>query len=87
MGIITQKVSDKVGEVISVRLVGEKDQIMIITNNGQSIRMQVSDISTLGRNTQGVRLINLKGDEKVTGVALLAEDSDSEDDEKPKVVQ
>lgn len=74
VGIITQKVTDKVGEVVSVRLVSDKDQVMITTDKGQSIRMKSSDISVLGRNTQGVKLINLNSGEIVTGMALIAED-------------
>lgn len=75
-GTITQKVTDKVGNVVSVRLVTEMDQIMITTDKGQSIRMKASDISVIGRNTQGVRLINLNAGEIVTGVALIAEDEE-----------
>jgi DNA gyrase subunit A len=80
VGTITQKVTDKVGEVVGVRLVTNKDQVMVTTDQGQSIRMRVSDISILGRNTQGVRLINLNEGEFVTGLALLGED-DGEDGE------
>lgn len=80
VGIITQNVTDKVGPVVSVRLVNETQQIMITTDKGQSIRMKVSDISILGRNTQGVRLINLNPGEYVTGMALLEEDG--HDDEQ-----
>jgi DNA gyrase subunit A len=74
VGIITQKVTDKVGAVVAVRLVKETDQVMITTDKGQSIRMKASDISVLGRNTQGVRLINLNEGEVVTGMAIIAED-------------
>jgi DNA gyrase subunit A len=80
VGTITQKVTDKVGEVVGVRLVTNKDQVMVTTDQGQSIRMRVSDISILGRNTQGVRLINLNEGEFVTGLALLGED-DGDDGE------
>jgi DNA gyrase subunit A len=73
-GIITQKTTDKVGPVIGVRLVKDQDQIMITTNKGQSIRMMVKDISVLGRNTQGVKLMDLNDGEFVTGVALLSEE-------------
>ena len=86
VGIITQKVNEKVGEVIGVRLVKETDQVMIMTDQGQSIRMQVSDISVLGRNTQGVRLINLKAGEQVSDIALIADESQEEgsgEEEKP----
>lgn len=78
VGIITQKVTEKVGDVVAVRLVTDADQVMITTDQGQSIRMRASDISVLGRNTQGVRLINLNEGEFVTGMALIADDEDSE---------
>ena len=77
VGIITQKITDKVGHVVGAAKVKEKDQIMVTTDQGQVIRMSCSDISIVGRNTQGVRLINLKDGEHVTGAALIA----SEDNE------
>lgn len=76
VGIITQKTTDKGGLVVCARLVKEDQQIIVMTNKGQAIRMKCSDISVLGRNTQGVRLINLKGGESVTDLALIDEDSD-----------
>ncbi len=78
VGIITQKVTDKGGDVVSVKIVSDKDQLMIMTDKGQSIRMHVSDISVLGRNTQGVRLINLNDTEVVTDIALLADEEQPE---------
>ncbi len=83
VGTITQKITDKVGNVVSVKLVSETDQVMITTDKGQSIRMKVSDISLLGRNTQGVKLINLNEGEFVTGLALIAEGKDDESAEGP----
>jgi DNA gyrase subunit A len=80
VGIITQKGTDKAGHVVSARLVSESDQVMITTDKGQSIRMKASDISVLGRNTQGVRLINLNAGEVVTGMALIAEDEEQNDE-------
>lgn len=77
VGIITQKTTDRVGNVVSAKRVIDANHILVTTNKGQAIRMKCSDISTLGRNTQGVRLINLNEGEFVTGVALIDED-DSE---------
>lgn len=74
VGIITQKTTDKVGKVVGTRSVLDTDEVMITTDKGQVIRMTCSDISVVGRNTQGVRLINLNPDEKVTGLALITED-------------
>ena len=74
VGIITQKTTDKVGKVIGTRSVLDTDEVMITTDKGQTIRMNCSDISIVGRNTQGVRLINLNADEKATGLALITDD-------------
>jgi DNA gyrase subunit A len=77
VGIITQKTTDKVGNVVGARKVKETHQVIISTDRGQNIRMKVSDISVLGRNTQGVRLINLSDkDEKVTGLATVEDDAE-----------
>lgn len=72
VGIITQKTTDKVGKVVGARKVQDKHEVILTTDKGQVIRMKVQDISVLGRNTQGVRLINLDGkDELVTGLAVI----------------
>jgi DNA gyrase subunit A len=78
VGIITQKTTDKVGSVVGTRKVRDDQQMIISTDRGQNIRMKISDVSVLGRNTQGVRLINLDNkDEKVTGLAIVEEDQDA----------
>lgn len=76
VGIITQKITDKVGEVVSVKKVKDSDNILVTTNEGQTIRTRVKDISIFGRNTQGVRIINLNAGEHVTGVALIQDDEE-----------
>ncbi len=78
VGIITQKITDKVGEVVSVKKVQETDNILVTTNEGQTIRTKIKDISIFGRNTQGVRIINLNAGEHVTGVALIQDDQEDE---------
>jgi DNA gyrase subunit A len=71
-GIITQKTTDKVGNVVGAKKVKNGQEVILSTDKGQNIRMKVSDISILGRNTQGVRLINLsEKDEKVTSLAVV----------------
>ncbi|AHZ85666.1 DNA gyrase subunit A [Bdellovibrio bacteriovorus] len=75
VGIITQKTTEKVGLVIGTKKVADNMELILSTDKGQVIRMKVTDISVLGRNTQGVRLINIdEKDETVTGVAVVAED-------------
>ena len=78
VGIITQKTTDKVGRVVGTASVKLKDDVMVITNKGQLIRMKTSRISTYGRNTQGVRLINLKGEETVSNFTLIIEEDEEE---------
>ena len=76
VGIITQKTTDKVGLVVGTRKVKATQEVILSTDKGQNIRMKVSDISVLGRNTQGVRLINLsEKKEMVTSLAVI-EDED-----------
>lgn len=80
VGIITQKTTDKVGAVVGTRMVLDTDELMITTDKGQTIRMVASGISILGRNTQGVRLISLNEDEKVTGIARIGDAGDDVED-------
>jgi DNA gyrase subunit A len=72
-GIITVKTTDKNGAVVGVKQVTDDDDVMLITNQGKVIRMKVKEISVMGRNTQGVRLIHLEESEKVVAFAKLAE--------------
>jgi DNA gyrase subunit A len=77
VGIITQKTTDKVGNVVGTKKVRNDQEVILSTDNGQNIRMKISDISVLGRNTQGVRLINLSNkDEKVTGLAIVDQEDE-----------
>jgi len=78
-GVITMKVTDKTGPVVAVRMVSDDDDIMLVTDGGKVIRTPVRGISVIGRNTQGVRLIDLTEGEKVVGVARLAEKEEEED--------
>jgi DNA gyrase subunit A len=82
-GVITMKVTDKTGPVVGVRMVTDDDDIMLVTDGGKLIRTPVKGISVIGRNTQGVRLIDLAEGEKVVGVARLAEKEEDEDSGTP----
>ena len=77
-GVITMNVTEKTGQVISVRQVGVDDQVMLITDGGKVIRLAVKGVRITGRNAQGVHMVRLEGGERVRAVAGLAE---SEDDE------
>jgi len=76
-GVFGQRVTEKTGQVISARRVSDKDQSLLTTNQGQSIRFPVSGVSVFKRNSQGVRFINLKKGERVTGVAIISEEEDN----------
>ncbi len=76
VGIITQKTNDKVGDVVGASRVEDGDEIMLSTDKGQVIRTNCADISVMGRNTQGVRIINLNDDEKVAGLAVISEEAE-----------
>lgn len=85
VGIITQKTTDKVGNVIGTKLVNDKQELVVVTDKGQSIRIKCSEISVVGRNTQGVKLINLnQSDEKATGLAVVEEETELEGNEENK---
>jgi DNA gyrase subunit A len=81
-GLINIKATDKTGEVVAIKLVDDTNELMIITTKGTLIRTKVKDIKTIGRNTQGVRLIKLKDAEKVSAVARIAEDEGEEEKEE-----
>jgi DNA gyrase subunit A len=80
-GLINIKATDKTGEVVSIKLVDDTNELMIITTKGTLIRTKVRDIKTIGRNTQGVRLIKLKDGEKVSAVARIVEDEEEKEKE------
>lgn len=79
VGIITQKTTDKVGNVVGTKKVSPTQELILSTDKGQVIRMKVTDISVLGRNTQGVRLINIdEKEELVTSLAVVEEVQEAE---------
>jgi len=78
-GVITMKVAQKTGPVVGVRTVNDDDEVMMISNKGMFLRMDAKDISIMGRNTQGVKLMNLKSGENLSGIAVLAERENGDD--------
>ncbi|MDQ3264880.1 MAG: DNA gyrase subunit A [Myxococcota bacterium] len=73
-GLIDIKTTDRNGKVTGIAQARDQDEVMLVTNGGMLIRMKVNEISVIGRNTQGVRLISLESaDEKVTGISKLPE--------------
>jgi DNA gyrase subunit A len=84
-GVITIKTTDRNGKVIDLRLVTDEDDLMLITSGGKLIRMPVDGIPTIGRNTQGVRLIRLEENETVVAMERLAEKEEGERQVSPEV--
>ena len=72
-GVISIKTTERNGKVIGILLVSDDDDLMLMTNIGKVIRMQINTISVISRNTQGVKLMGLDADERVVGAARLAE--------------
>ena len=72
-GVITIKTNERNGRVVSILLVEETDEMMLMTDSGKIIRMPIKGISVISRNTQGVRLMGLDESEKIAGAARLAE--------------
>jgi len=86
-GVKTISVTEKTGQLVAIKNVSDIDDLMIINKSGIVIRMAVEDLRVMGRATQGVRLINLKGNDAIAAVAKVLHDEDDldsmEDAEKP----
>ena len=78
-GVKTIMISEKTGQLVAMKTVRDEDDLMIIKKSGVAIRMSVSDIRTMGRSTQGVRLISLKGEEEIAAVAKIINEDEEED--------
>jgi DNA gyrase subunit A len=78
-GLINIKTSERNGPVVGVNFLRADEQVMLITEKGMIIRLNTADISTIGRNTQGVRLIQLEESDHLVSVARLAEREDDEE--------
>jgi DNA gyrase subunit A len=76
IGIINIQTSDRNGKVVGMAQVHDDDELMVITQQGKILRMASRDIRTIGRATQGVRLIDIEGDDRTVSIARLAEKDD-----------
>ncbi|WP_219834687.1 DNA gyrase subunit A [Paenibacillus sp. R14(2021)] len=88
-GIKTLNVTEKNGAIVSLRIVQNDEDLMIMTSAGTLIRMSMGGISTMGRNTQGVRLINIREDDSVATVTRVArsEEAESENGEDTESIE
>ena len=79
-GVKTISITDKTGNLVSIKTVNDLDDLMIINKSGIAIRMEVAALRVMGRATQGVRLINLKGDDTIAAVAKVMKDDETIED-------
>jgi DNA gyrase subunit A len=79
-GVINMDVTDKTGPVVSTFPVTDDHQVMLVTNEGTTIRTPIKDVRIVGRATQGVKLFNVGKGEKVVSVAWLIEEQDAEEE-------
>ncbi|MGE4347630.1 MAG: DNA gyrase C-terminal beta-propeller domain-containing protein, partial [Flavobacteriaceae bacterium] len=80
-GVKTLNITEKTGMLIAINVVTDEDDLMIINKSGLTIRMKVSDLRVMGRATQGVRLINIKGSDSIAAVAMVMREDEEEIDE------
>jgi DNA gyrase subunit A len=79
-GVKTISITDKTGGLVAIKNVSDSDDLMIINKSGIAIRMSVDDLRTMGRATQGVKLINLKDSDSIAAVAKVMKDEDNLDE-------
>ncbi|WP_396637361.1 DNA gyrase subunit A [Maribacter sp. R77961] len=79
-GVKTISVTDKTGDLVAIKNVTDSDDLMIINKSGIAIRMSVEDLRVMGRATQGVKLINIKGDDSIAAVAKVMKDDEELDE-------
>jgi DNA gyrase subunit A len=77
-GIITMKTGDKTGDVVGALTVTDKDELMLITTKGQMVRTRVKEIRVVGRNTMGVKLMDLRNGEKLQAIAPVVSQAEEE---------
>jgi len=80
-GVKTISITEKTGELVTIKSVTDNDDLMIINKSGIAIRIAVESLRTMGRATQGVRLINLKGNDSIAAVAKVANEDDDENED------
>jgi DNA gyrase subunit A len=81
-GVKTISITEKTGDLVSIKNVSDEDDLMIINKSGIAIRMAVEDLRVMGRATQGVKLINLKANDSIAAVAkVMKEDEDAEEND------
>ena len=80
-GVKTINITDKTGPLVAIKNVTEENDLMIITHSGLTIRMAVSDIRVAGRNTQGVKLINIREGDSIAAISVVAKEEQETEDQ------
>lgn len=80
-GVITLKVTEKTGKLVGLKMVNGDEDIIVITNNGQVIRTSLSQVRVIGRNSQGVKIINLKDNEIATSFTVCQKSEETNEEE------
>lgn len=86
-GVKTISITEKTGELIAIKNVTDQDDLMIINKSGLIIRMAVENLRVMGRATQGVRLINLKGKDSIAAVTIVGKSDEEEEIEEGTVIE
>ena len=86
-GVITLNITEKTGSLIAIQNVTDEDGLMIINKSGVAIRMGMDELRIMGRNTQGVKVINLKNNDAIAAIAKVEMDRDVEDGEENEAVE
>ena len=81
-GVITLNITEKTGNLIAIQNVTDEDGLMIINKSGVAIRMGMDEMRVMGRNTQGVKVINLKNNDSIAAIAKVEMDKDVEEDDE-----
>ena len=80
-GVKTINVTEKTGNLVAIKSVTDSDDLMIITENGMTIRLAINSVRLMGRTAQGVKLINLKENSKIASVARVSQDEEMPEEE------
>ncbi|MDO5509306.1 MAG: DNA gyrase subunit A [Weeksellaceae bacterium] len=81
-GVITLNITEKTGNLIAMQVVTDENDLMVINKSGVAIRTSVAELRVMGRNTQGVRIINLKGNDEIAAVAKVQIEEDEEHEDE-----
>ena len=84
-GVKTLNITEKTGNLVALKSVTDEDDLMIINKSGITIRMAISDLRVMGRATQGVKLINIKGDDSIAAVAKVMQEDDEEEETEGQI--